>query len=555
MSKNCNSRLIFFMAIILVLFVFVSACSNNGNNSTEEVKPTPAEEADKTANSDKPEAPEARELLVDKEVELDILMAEHASFPVKTYTDSPFLQHITELTGIKANLLPIPEAGDAYKQKLNIMLNTNDLPDIIWSSVDDANINSLAEKGMFLSYDDYMEHTPNLKAAIELFPDIRKNIAGADGKLYVMPRLMFDNMTELFIIRQDIMEKEQLQYPKNYDELYILLKTLKEKYPDHTVFINRNGSEHLVNRLAYNFGSGYENSTHGFYLNREEKTYQYGPLDPEFKEMVIWLKKLYDDGILDKEYALLTTKQWEEAFASEKALFTIDYIARIEQNNNNYIGQNSKARVVAMAPPVGPTGNSGFYGRSGVLPNSGISVPKDTKDPVAAFKFIDWIYGEEGKKVARYGIENETFEVNSDNTVSFTAQMKSDANPNGKELVKDYGWIYYLNKFEFPIGHLKPNAAEPVKEDNLYMFSRKVMEDAKAVIEPDPSLSYSEEQLKIKKSKGTALQDYFKQNIDKFIMGARPIGEWEQFVTELNDRGVSELTAMLNEAYKSYLDK
>ncbi len=554
MIKTRTSKMMFFMVILLVLFVFVSACSNNGNNNAEEVNPTPTE-AEKPADAETPDTTEARKLLVDKEVELDILMAEHASFPVKTYADSPFLQHVTALTGIKANLLPIPEAGDAYKQKLNIMLNTNDLPDIIWNSVDDANINSLAEKGMFLSYDDYLEHTPNLKAAIELFPDIRKNVAAADGKLYVMPRLMFDNMTELFIIRQDIMEKENLAYPKNYDELYTLLKTLKEKYPDHTAFINRNGSEHLVSRLAYNFGSGYETSTHGFYLNRKKQTYQYGPLDPAFKDMVIWLKKLYDEGILDKEYALLTTKQWEEAFASEKALFTIDFIARVEQNNNNYIGQNSTARVVGMAPPVGPTGNSGFYGRSGVLPNSGISVPADTKDPIAVFKFIDWIYGEEGKKIARYGIENETFEVNADGTSSFTTQMKSDANPNGKELVKDYGWIYYLNKYEFPIGDLVPNATEPVKADNLYMFSRKVMEDAKAVIDPDPSLGYTEDQMKIKKSKGTTLQDYFKQNIDKFIMGARPIGEWDQFVAELNDRGVSDITTMLNEAYQNYLEK
>jgi ABC-type glycerol-3-phosphate transport system substrate-binding protein len=49
--------------------------------------------------------------------------------------------------------------------------------------------------------------------------------------------------------------------------------------------------------------------------------------------MVLWLKRLYDEGILDKDYALMTTAQWEEAFANERAAFAVDFIGRVEMIN------------------------------------------------------------------------------------------------------------------------------------------------------------------------------------------------------------------------------
>jgi len=543
------------LAAALTLILLLSACSSGGNNSgssggsaNQGSTPAPADDAGQAQE----EAPEAGGLLAEKETVLQILMEEHASFPVKAYEQSPFIQHIKDVTNIKMDIIPVPDSGDAYKQKLNIILNSSDLPDIIWNTKDDANINSLATKGMFLSYDDYLDQLPNIKAALEQFPDLRKTISAEDGKLYIMPRLMYDNMTELFLFRKDILDAENMEAPKNYDELYETLKTLKAKHPDKIAWVNRWGSEHIVNRLAYSWGTGFEPSTQGFYLNTDQNRYVYGPADANFKEMIVWLKKLYDEDLLDKEYALRTSQQWEEAFFNEQALFTVDFIARVEQVNNKYIQNNSSARIAAIAPVQGPTGLSGIHGRSSVLPNSGIAVTAGAKDPLAAFKFVDWIYGEAGRHISRYGIENETFVRNGDGTVSLTPEMQSQDNPGGKELVKDYGWVYYLNKYEFPVDHVK---SDNQTDENLYFYSRKVMEDASGIIEPNPALSYTDDQKDIIRNKGTSISDYFKENIDKFIMGARPINEWESFIEELNKRGVAEVEEVYNAAYQTYLSK
>ena len=556
MKKNVK-RFAAALAVMLVLTLLAACAPQSAQTaqttlpaqSTAPVQSASATQAPQTAE---PAASAETGLLADKETTLTILMPEHVSYPVKTYEESPFLQYITQITNVKLDLMVVPDADNAYKQKLSIMLNSADIPDIIWSSSDDANINSLAVKGMFAAYTDHLDTVEHIAALLESTPDIVKNTAASDGKLYIMPRLTLNTMTELFIIREDIMQAEGLSDPADYDELYTLLKTLQEKYPDKKVFVNRNGAEHLVNRLGYSWGTGYETATCGFYLDRESDAYVYGPSEENFKQMVLWLKKLYDEGLLDSEYALMSTQQWEEAFANEEALFTIDYIARVQTLNTNYINAGSTARVVGMNPPAGPTGQFGILGRSKVMGNSGVVINAKASDLTLALKFVDWVFSDEGRYTATYGIEGETFTIDDEGHAVLTEQMSRQANPEGKELIKDYGWVYYLNKYEFPEGFTRNPASDPEPVDDRYMYSREVMESIGAVIEPDPTLSYTDAQSKTLKTAGTDVSDCFKQNIDKFIMGTRPIDEWEQFVAEVEKLGVAEVGEALNEAYAAY---
>lgn len=552
MKQRRTGKTMRTMLTVLTAFVLLvtTACGFiTGDTGTTATSPQETQAGPTESKSDTRE-------ITDKVLELNILIAEHVSFPVTRYEDSLFLQKITEKTGIKLNLMAVPDAGDAYQQKLNIMLNSNEIPDLIWASKDDALINSLATKGLFLAYNDYLEHTPALREVFARYPDIEKSYTAQDGKVYIMPRLTTNVISEIFMMREDILIKEGLEEPQTFDEFYTMLKTLKEKYPDKIKFINRNGGEHLVNRLAYSWGSGYETGTFGFYLDRNTDQYNYGPLDPNFKLMVEWLKKLYDEKILDSEYALRTTKSWEEEMSRGNAIFTIDYIDRVKMINSGYIANNMEARVVAINIPKGPTGQSGILAKSAVMANSGIVVGAKVKEPIAAMKFVDWIYSEEGRLMTSFGIEGETFVVNEDGSVSLTPQMKRPANPNGKDLVKDFGWIYYMDKYEFPVGYLKDVLpGDPVPEDDRWMFSRKKMEDANQVIPADPVLKFTEQQTSELRSKGTNIRDYFKQNIDKFIMGTRPFSEWDQFVEEIKKLGVEDVAKIYNNAYAAYKSK
>lgn len=351
-------------ASILAGLMVVSAAGCSGVVPKTPQVPLETPQTSPTAVVQAPAESKAPEM---EKVSFSVLIGEHASFPVTQYENSKYLQHIEEKTGVKLEFQPVPDAGDAYKTRINTLLATGDLPDMIWNSSNDASVNEVAAKGAFLAYTDYLDIAPNLSKIINEDPDVRRSYLAADGKLYIMPRITVNVMSEIFMMREDILTKEGVKEPETFEDLYQILKELHEKYPQSVTFINRNGGVHLVNRLAYSWGSGYETATNGFYLDRKTNEYKYGPLDENFKPMVEWLKKLYDEGILDEEYALRTTAQWEEAFNNEKALFSIDYIDRVRSINDVYISNGSDARVFAIKIPGTAAGQSGILAKSAAM--------------------------------------------------------------------------------------------------------------------------------------------------------------------------------------------
>ncbi|MDL2234274.1 extracellular solute-binding protein [Ruminococcaceae bacterium OttesenSCG-928-L11] len=546
----------------ILIASLLGACSSGGSTSSGSTA-QPAASSSQVSSaapvSSEPapaETPESGKL-TDSDVTLSVLIAEHPSFPVTRYEDSAFLQHIYDTTGIKLDLQPVPDSNDAYKNRVTTLMASGDLPDLIWSNTNDGLTNEVAVKGAFLPYTDYLDSTPVLSKLLDEHPAIAKSYSASDGKLYIMPRITQNTISEVLMIREDILEAEGLAEPATFDELYELLKTLKEKYPDMIPFINRNGGTHIINRLSTSFGTGYggsETSTYGYYL--KDGAFVYGPEEAEFKVMVEWLKKLYDEDLLDEEYALRNTAQWEEAFANENAIFAIDYVDRIRNINNDYIADGSSARVVAMKMPVGPTGAHGIKAKAALMSGSGIVINGKVKDPEAAVKFVDWLYSDTGRYAAAFGIEGVTFEIDpADGRPYYTEQMNRQANPQGKDLVADFGWIYYMDKYEFPSGYLKNTPGDPEPIDNRWEHSKNKINTNGDSIPADPVLNYSEAQSQVIKNTGVILDDYFKQNIDKFIMGTRPIAEWEDFVAELQALGVDEVKAAFNEAYAEFNSK
>lgn len=102
---------------------------------------------------------------------------------------------------------------------------------------------------------------------------------------------------------------------------------------------------------------------------------------------------------------------------------------------------------------------------------------------------------------------------------------------------------------------LKPVPGSPEEPDNRWAFSRKKVEDNNEVIQADPVLNYSEEQSRVTRMQGVAVSDHFKANIDKLIMGTRPMSEWDKFIDEIKANGLDELTKAYNDAYISFMQK
>jgi putative aldouronate transport system substrate-binding protein len=99
------------------------------------------------------------------------------------YRDNAFTKKVVDETGI--NLVITSTSGSETSERLNIMLNTGDYPEIIFSGAD---MDYYAQQGIFIPLDPLEPQSyPFIKRAFELFPEVKDKITGSDGKIYGMP--------------------------------------------------------------------------------------------------------------------------------------------------------------------------------------------------------------------------------------------------------------------------------------------------------------------------------------------------------------------------------
>lgn len=87
-----------------------------------------------------------------------------------------------EETGIDLNWTGIPEAG--FSEKINLMLASGDLPDMIWKGVDASVISQYLDQDLFLPTEDLIaEYAPNIQAILDSHPEYKALATYPDGHM------------------------------------------------------------------------------------------------------------------------------------------------------------------------------------------------------------------------------------------------------------------------------------------------------------------------------------------------------------------------------------
>ncbi len=97
-------------------------------------------------------------------------------------------QIIENDTGLKLEFVEAP--SDGVDQKLNLLLNSGDYPDVImYKGIKKAGMDMYAQEGIFIPLDEYMseETTPNTLELFEYNPATKGYVTASDGLIYSLP--------------------------------------------------------------------------------------------------------------------------------------------------------------------------------------------------------------------------------------------------------------------------------------------------------------------------------------------------------------------------------
>ena len=469
--------------------------------------------------------------------DIKITVASHASWP---YNENWVMwRYFQEATGAAFEIQTIPAADMKTKVAL-MMASPDNLPDLLhlWEK---ALVDQHASAGAFISLSDNQERLPNYTAFWETVPEEeRKDIfaqrTSGDGKIYSAPAYGTQTVNNLrtWMYREDIFRKHQLAVPQTFEELYQTAKKLKELYPESYPLCFRTGFMKFDE-----FGPSWQNDfSLGAYYDYEKGVWRYGAREPVMKEMVEYFLKLKNEDLVPPDYLTMPTKSWEELMSTDRGFITLDYVVRIDFFNIPGRQENPDYTLKLMKPPAsGKTGAEARLMKSN-LDYSGYCICNTGKSQREnnAFKLLDWMYTDEGSELLSWGKENETYQV-ADGKKSFILA-------DGEVVQNTYGvGTYGLYQ------RMDTAANEAIYTDEQVAACHELLNYLEPRSNPASWVPLEEEEEKRIQNLKAEITAYMEESVSKFLLGQRPMSEWDDFQKGLEQMGVDELLEIYSAAY------
>ncbi|ANY69355.1 hypothetical protein BBD42_24880 [Paenibacillus sp. BIHB 4019] len=510
-------RRIFAMLLISVFFVpILGACSANSNDPKEADLLALAPTA-KNAGTDNESDP------FGKKLDIEVM----AWWPIMVNPDDEVMKFISKKFNVNfkvtvADFQPNIDhfamriaSGDYATYALVPWFWISDLGAQYKALIEDGvavNVSELAEKHHFINILD------QLKQAEEL--GTKPIYADENGDFYSIPRNDGYPNPGLFI-RKDWLEQLNLEVPKSWEEVERVLKAFVKSDPDgnKNIGLTLNGADDLgtFDQILTTF-----TGVHSMGWTKQSGQWTHKVLMPEFKEGVKFLHRMYEEGLIDKEFGLLKASNAREKFTTGRAGMIIhnangiDYKDFIQIPLQQY---KPDADVTLAVPfPSGPKGqvrSSGSpYGSTGIL-----LANENEEVSVRMLAILDWLLTEEGTNLSLNGVEGIHYEM-QDGKVLY----------NEEKWQHDFGGIehHFIRQLIFPgIAKEKSPRVLPILHDNYMDVIEHGVREEIIGLNTNNTAKY-----------GPKTEEVYTKWISSFVTGDADIEtDWDKFIGEWTSYG------------------
>ncbi len=463
----------------------------------------------------------------------------NASAGMKSMNENAAYKEVEKKTGVHIEFIH-PAEGQAQEQ-FNLLINNKELPDIIqdYAGGYPGGYDKAIEDGVYLKLNDYIDkYAPNYKKLRESNKEIAKQTITDAGNIYAFSCIQ--NVVEPAwwgpVIRKDWLDELGLKTPTTMDEWYTVLKAFKEKKNvEAPLSFPKSGYD-----INGTFVSAYDIGP-GFY--KKDDKVKFGFIEPGFKEYLTEMNKWYKEGLIDKDFATRDRKSKEAMYTSGKAGAYMAAYGNVDMYAASLKANDPKGQFGAAVYPSLKAGETVHY-RNNNTYNKGYDavITSSSKNPVEAVKWFDYGYSEEGAMLFNYGIKDVSYKM-VNGKPEFTELLTK--NPSGLSF-----WAEG-DQYKVAIGpYLRDYAAVPPfsneAKDGMEQWT-KAKDD---YVMPSVTLTAAESEKY--SSIMSEVDTYKNEKILKFIIGAEPISNFDNYVKEIKKMNIDEAIKIQQAALDRY---
>ena len=543
-------------SVLAATLVFsMAACGNDSENtvtSSSTKEETKAIESASTTESSTVQESTVAEVTypIEGNVTLTIAMLDNATVNAnaKHLFETPLGKAWQEATGVTIEVIQC-----ANNDAMNLLIAGGELPDLIYfpPSKYSGGAEKAIKDGVIEPLNDYIdEFAPDLKAVLESDEVWYKSNVTSNGDIIGAPFIRGDGYLcsgAGLIIRQDWLDELNMEVPQTPDQLYDVLVAFKEKKGATLPFTTTNSwMRHVVNGGM--ISSAYGQVKSDWYQIDGE--IHYGRAEAEYKDTLAFLNKLYNEGLLDPNFASNDNNTVYSNMANGISGVTVGatggYIGTIlnavEKDNPTY-------DLTGFGPLVAKEGDvafSGYY--SNALTGDTLFMTTQCKNKEAAVKFMNYGYTEEGYMLMNFGIEGESYTM-IDGYPTYTDLITK--NPNGwsmQQALAQYTMSWNAGPFVQDKRYMEQYAARPQQKAAQALWAET--DAAKYMV---PTLSVAEKDQAEYSKLWADINTFVSEMMIQYITGTADLAKFEtEYLDQLEKMGIKRVIELRQEALDAF---
>ncbi|MBQ8823271.1 MAG: extracellular solute-binding protein [Lachnospiraceae bacterium] len=313
------------LSVVLCGLLFVGGCGSQGSEENENIPGGPEYEAAMEEAKTTPygKYPELITYTLAK-----MSATNNSNMPEgDTYENNAYTRYLRELLNIQ-NEDVFEEKDDQYYITVDMAISSGEIPDIM--VVKDAEtVAELYEQGMIEDLTQVYENCASqvIKEIYASYGDRIFEPVTFDGKLMALPETSISDGPNLIWLRQDWLDKLGLEPPGTIEELENVVRAFITENPGgnapgetvgimcNTDLCGENGIslEYQLDILFAGFGAFPKQ-----WIYDQAQEVCYGSVQPQAKEALSYIHRLYDEGIIDPNFLLRTDTNIVEMIVSGK---------------------------------------------------------------------------------------------------------------------------------------------------------------------------------------------------------------------------------------------
>lgn len=519
-------------------------------------------------------SPEGTFPIVEEPITLTVMFPSQTAIP--DIAENSFTKEYEELTGIHIEWQEVP--SDSLADRVNISLSSGDMPDIYLScGVSLSQQQAYGPQGAFVPLNDYIEQYGEVFQKIEEnVPGVADTLTMGDGNIYALPYIEkcvhCEGSSKLWV-NQKWLDALNMEPPTTVDEFEDMLRRFKEEDP------NGNGEADEIPLLTYE-GGWHSNAMSGWltnpfvytspdnnyvYLDGDEIKLSY--MQDGWKEAMIWLNKLYEEGLYYDQSLVINYDQARQLCAADG---TTEDVGCFTGGTPDLPGADVSqwGPYVALAPIEGPNGRVATWMPYSQITPTAFVITSACENPAAAFRWGVEQYNKDINYRKTFGVEGENWKYvtpGEDDVPADAADFNTGDPAEIAPFIDGVGWgdeqdyCWRGLGLRCDTGDYKDlRYAQVQSGDYDTNMEHRLSVDTQEQMEPYypdmeicvPTLVYTEEQSATLANTESVVISYVEEMAAAFITGTSdPEADWDAYLNELSVKGVDQLLEIYQAGY------